>query len=356
MRYFRHGFIGMVFLVIGWLFVWQPLPAQAQGAAPATGKPALYEFGAGYCASCKDMAKVMAELTTTHSDQVEFRMVYVDKDKPLFEQYKIMLIPTQVFLDASGKEVDRHIGPLTKEEVLKKLTQTPGVKNKLTPLGREKMLQATLGLTASQAQRVFAKAIVTDGVLDDRDIDLVTEEKKQIIRESEALEFFSVTETPDDVGGLGVLKEWLRLRERAFTQDARNYGLPAPKGIALIAIPGTGKSLTAKMIGGLWRIPLLRLDVGALFGSLVGESEERARRALRLAEGCSVVEMEAAAFFAVAEFRRVELGQLVYGGDLVVPGGWDGRAWHKRSDDRRLMFELAADALRELLVLEERGA
>ncbi len=170
------------------------------------------------------------------------------------------------------------------DDVLRRLTQTPGVKVNLTPLGREKLVQAALGLTTSQAQRVFAKAIVRDGMLDDRDIDLVTEEKKQIIRESEALEFYSVTETPDDVGGLGVLKEWLRLRERAFTQEARNYGLPAPKGIALIGIPGTGKSLTAKMIGGLWRLPLLRLDVGALFGSLVGESEERARRALRLAE------------------------------------------------------------------------
>jgi len=123
MRFFRHGIIGLVCLVIGLLVVCQPLPAQAQGAAPATGKPALYEFGAGYCASCKDMAKIMAELTTTHSDQVEFRMVYVDKDKPLFEQYKIMLIPTQVFLDASGKEVDRHIGALTKDDVLKKLKE-----------------------------------------------------------------------------------------------------------------------------------------------------------------------------------------------------------------------------------------
>ncbi len=170
------------------------------------------------------------------------------------------------------------------DEVLRRLTQTPGVKVNLTTLGREKLVQAALGLTTSQAQRVFAKAIVRDGMLDDRDIDLVTEEKKQIIRENEALEFYAVTETPDDVGGLGVLKEWLRLRERAFTQEARNYGLPAPKGIALIGIPGTGKSLTAKMIGGLWRLPLLRLDVGALFGSLVGESEERARRALRLAE------------------------------------------------------------------------
>lgn len=170
------------------------------------------------------------------------------------------------------------------DEVLKRLTQTPGVRVNLTPLGREKLVQAALGLTAAQAQRVFAKAIVSDGILDDRDIDLVTEEKKQIIRESEALEFYPVTETPDDVGGLGILKDWLRLRERAFSQEARSYGLPAPKGIALIGIPGTGKSLTAKMIGGLWRLPLLRLDVGALYGSLVGESEERVRRALSLAE------------------------------------------------------------------------
>jgi SpoVK/Ycf46/Vps4 family AAA+-type ATPase len=168
--------------------------------------------------------------------------------------------------------------------VLEGLTRAPGVKVSLTKLGREKLVQAALGLTAAQARRVFAKAIVSNGALDDRDIELVTREKKQIIAESKALEFYSVTETPDDVGGLGVLKEWLRLRERAFTQEARDYGLPAPKGIALIGIPGTGKSLTAKMIGGLWRLPLVRLDVGALFGGLVGESEENTRRALRLTE------------------------------------------------------------------------
>ncbi|MEN4012830.1 MAG: AAA family ATPase [Bellilinea sp.] len=173
------------------------------------------------------------------------------------------------------------------EDVLHRLTQTPGVKVNLTQLGREKFIQAAIGLTSSQAQRVFAKAIVKDGSLDDRDIDLVTEEKKQIIRESEALEFYPVTESPEDVGGLDVLKDWLRLRERAFTHEARNYGLPAPKGISLIGIPGTGKSLTAKMIGGLWRLPLIRLDVGSLFGSLVGESEERTRRALKLAETVS---------------------------------------------------------------------
>ena len=170
------------------------------------------------------------------------------------------------------------------EKELDKLIQIPGIKVQLTPLGKEKILKAALGLTALQAQRVFSRAIVQDGVLDEQDIDLVMEEKKQIIRENEALEFFAVSETPEDVGGLGVLKEWLRLREKAFTKEALSYGLPVPKGIGLIGIPGTGKSLTAKMIGGLWRLPLLRLDVGSLFGSLVGESEERTRRALRLAE------------------------------------------------------------------------
>ena len=123
MKFLRGTFIGLVCLVVGFLVVWQPLPTQAQGAAPAKGKPALYEFGAGYCVSCKEMGKIMAELTTSHSDQVEVRMVYVDKEEPLFKQYKIMLIPTQVFLDASGKEVDRHVGALTKEEVIKKLKE-----------------------------------------------------------------------------------------------------------------------------------------------------------------------------------------------------------------------------------------
>ena len=62
---------------------------------------------------------------------------------------------------------------------------------------------------------------------------------------------------------------------------AREFGLPAPKGIALIGLPGTGKSLTAKTIGALWGVPLLRLDVGAIYSSYMGESEKRARHALR---------------------------------------------------------------------------
>ena len=119
----RHSVIGLAFLVMGFLVVWQAAPAMAQGSAPAPGKPALYEFGAGYCYSCKEMQKVMADLKPQYSDQVELRMVYSDEEMPLFKQYRIVAIPTQVFLDASGKEVDRHLGALSKEEVIKKLKE-----------------------------------------------------------------------------------------------------------------------------------------------------------------------------------------------------------------------------------------
>jgi len=123
MKFLRRNVVGLVCLVMGFLVVWQPLATQAQGAAPAKGKPALYEFGAKYCIPCKEMKEVMAALKTSHGDQVEFRMVYVDEERPLFEQYKIVAIPTQVFLNAEGKEMERHLGALPKEDVIKKLKE-----------------------------------------------------------------------------------------------------------------------------------------------------------------------------------------------------------------------------------------
>jgi AAA+ superfamily predicted ATPase len=170
------------------------------------------------------------------------------------------------------------------EAVLDRLTRASGARVELTPLGREKLVQAALGLSAAQAQRAFARALVAGNGLDERAIGLVTEEKRQLLRESAALEYQPLTETDTGVGGLGALKAWLRLRERALTREAAEYGLPPPKGVALLGIPGTGKSLCARLIAGTWRLPLLRLDVGALYGGLVGQSEAQARRALRLAE------------------------------------------------------------------------
>lgn len=173
------------------------------------------------------------------------------------------------------------------EKILDELTAHIKDKIHLTPYGKERLIKAALGLSSNQTQRVFAKAIVTNGKLDEQDIELITSEKKQIIRESGALEFYTATERLEDIGGLENLKTWLKKREQAFSDEAAKYGLPTPKGIALIGVPGTGKSLTAKMVSSLWKMPLLRLDMGAIFGSLVGQSEENMRRAIRLAETIS---------------------------------------------------------------------
>lgn len=113
-------FLSILVCLMGLFLVNQSQPAWSQNAAPQK-KPALYEFGAKTCIPCIQMKQVMADLTVSHGDKVEFRMVYADEEKELFRQYGIMLIPTQVFFNAEGKEVDRHIGPLTKEEVLQKL-------------------------------------------------------------------------------------------------------------------------------------------------------------------------------------------------------------------------------------------
>jgi hypothetical protein len=192
-------------------------------------------------------------------------------------------IPLEIRDDAVVLE-DTLPGYSEIDSILSSLTTQPGIRTNLTDKGREKLINAALGLSINQARRIFSKAIVSKGGLDERDIDAVNLEKKAVIRESGALEFFTPSETIGDVGGLHVLKEWLRTRDRAFSGEARDYGLPEPKGIALIGIPGTGKSLTAKMIAGLWKLPLIRLDLGALFAGLVGQSEENTRQALRLSE------------------------------------------------------------------------
>ncbi len=170
------------------------------------------------------------------------------------------------------------------KRILAGLLAAPGTRVELSHAEMEKLVRSALGLSSNQAQRVFSKAIVSGGVLDREDIALIGREKRQILRGSGALDVHEARENIQDVGGLEVLKQWLRLRESAFSEGAREYGLPEPKGIALIGIPGTGKSLTAKMVAGLWRLPLVRLDLGALYGRFVGESEENSRRALRLAE------------------------------------------------------------------------
>ena len=122
MKLCRYVGIGLVGLIAGLSMFWPPLPALA-APAPSQGKPALYDFGRGLCIPCKEMEKVLSDIKGEYGDQVEVRLVMLEKNEDLFKQYKIMLVPTQVFLDAEGKEVDRHMGAWSKDEVIKKLKE-----------------------------------------------------------------------------------------------------------------------------------------------------------------------------------------------------------------------------------------
>ncbi len=149
------------------------------------------------------------------------------------------------------------------------------------PTFMERVVEGALGLTLVEAENVFAKSAVRTHTFD---LETILEEKKQIIRKSGLLEYYEHREEFSDVGGMEVLKDWLVKRRSAFGSRAKDFGLPMPKGILLIGVPGTGKSLTAKAVGALWQMPLLRLDVGKIFGGLVGSSEENMRSVIKTAE------------------------------------------------------------------------
>ena len=171
------------------------------------------------------------------------------------------------------QEIDYLISQLVVQEKLK-----------VNGLAREQLVKACQGLSRARIQRVLAKALAAKQQVDESDIDGVLEEKKQSIRQTGILEFFTAQESLKSVGGLENLKQWVRMRQDAFTEEARRYGIPNPKGVLLVGIQGTGKSLSAKTIAHEWRLPLLRLDSGRLFGGIVGESESRVRQMIGLAE------------------------------------------------------------------------
>ncbi len=148
----------------------------------------------------------------------------------------------------------------------------------------DELVRCCQGLSMERIRRVLAKGIVTHGSLQPEDLELILEEKRQTIRQTQILDFYPATERISDIGGLDNLKDWLLRRGGAFSERARQYGLPHPRGLLLVGIQGTGKSLSAKAIAHHWHLPLLRLDVGRLFAGLVGESESRTRQMIQLAE------------------------------------------------------------------------
>ncbi|MCC5911428.1 MAG: AAA family ATPase [Clostridiaceae bacterium] len=145
------------------------------------------------------------------------------------------------------------------------------------------------GLNEFQIKQILNLAYQDGGYIDAKDKRLILKEKEQFIKKTGMLEIVNFNEAIDDIGGLENLKEWLKKKAKIFSSldKAIKFGVDIPKGIMIIGMPGCGKSLTAKATAGLFKIPLVRLDVGRLLGKYVGESEDNMRKALKLSEAIS---------------------------------------------------------------------
>jgi SpoVK/Ycf46/Vps4 family AAA+-type ATPase len=171
-----------------------------------------------------------------------------------------------------GKEALRH--------VLDGIVESAGIKD-LSPQHREHAVDAACGLTTIEAENAFALSFVQTRTIEAA---VVAREKAQAVKKSGLLEIIESNESLESIGGLDVLKDWLLKRRNAFTQRAVDYGLPPAKGLLIIGIAGTGKSLSAKVAASVFGVPLLKLDAGRLYGGLVGQSEANLRSVIQTAE------------------------------------------------------------------------
>ena len=147
----------------------------------------------------------------------------------------------------------------------------------------DEILDAAAGMTTVEASDAFALAVVESGG-ESITPAVVHREKSNAVKKNGLLEIVPVTESINDVGGNAGIKEWIRKRKHAFSKDAQKFGLPVPRGVLLVGIPGAGKTQFGRIVASVLGVPLIKLDAGKLFGSLVGQSEANLREVIATAE------------------------------------------------------------------------
>lgn len=220
--------------------------------------------------------------------------------------------------------------------LVKRLKDVDKYKIDLDEAATESLIRAGQGLTLSEFDMAVTMSLTEFNALDVRAVELVKQVKKDIIRKNGILEYMDPDAKMADVGGLEILKGWAARRKKAFTNAARAFGLPVPKGALLLGPPGTGKSLVSKSLSEAWDLPLIRLDVGAVFGGLVGESEQNMRSVLKTVEAVSP---------CVLWIDEVEKGLAGMGGGGNTDGGTAQRVFSTlltwMNEKKELVFVIA---------------
>lgn len=153
------------------------------------------------------------------------------------------------------------------------------------PKIRDQSIEASKGLTYPEAEDAFTLALIENKGFNEGFVKSVFSEKVQQVKKNALLQYIEPDTTFDQVGGLAGVKNWIQTRTKAFEPEARDYGLPYPKGILACGPPGVGKTLLAKATSHALNLPLFQLDIGGLFGSLVGQSEQNMRAVIKTLDG-----------------------------------------------------------------------
>ena len=192
----------------------------------------------------------------------------------------VLELPLELVRDAARLELPLP-GHAELRGLFAKLSEKSGA---VGPELLDAAVRGALGLSSGEAVRVFRKACGASGALDAAAVAEIVRDKRRALRRTPALGFHDAEEGLGGVGGLGELKRWLTERRRAFGEEARRFGLPAPRGLLLLGVQGCGKSLCAKAVASEWQFPLLRLDLAAAFGSALRSPEAAMREASQVAE------------------------------------------------------------------------
>jgi SpoVK/Ycf46/Vps4 family AAA+-type ATPase len=235
--------------------------------------------------------------------------------KTIFIASPILSMPFELSKEMSVIDLElptaEELGALF-ASIVDSYAKTKGIKVSLTEPQREIFIQAVMGLTMDEAKNALTKAMIGRSVLDMSALDVVLEEKQQLIRKTGILEFIAKKPTIQEIGGLENLKAWLEARTRSFSPEAKKYGLTPPRGVLMTGISGCGKSVTVQAISSYWNLPLVRLDMNRVYSGVMGSPEETLHAALKTVEAMSP---------CVLWIDEIEKGIGSYGGekrDLVV--------------------------------------
>jgi hypothetical protein len=170
-------------------------------------------------------------------------------------------------------------------QLIREEAQLWETRNRARPRGDPEAIalvtQHLTGIPVEDARRLIRQGLDNDGSLNMSDVDRIVRFKSEALAAGGVLDIELDTGSFGNIGGLANMKRWLNLRRAVFAGEAGTEGLPPPKGILLLGVQGSGKSLAAKAVAGSWRLPLLRLDIASLYNKYTGETERNLREALR---------------------------------------------------------------------------